>query len=779
MRKRGRILKHYNPKKEYPALKQVGVGVEEIDRVRKAFATYHDELLFRKFSLFFRRDPPTIQRWTGAADPSAAFIRLFHIFQRNELRRLEKRFQELFLLHKLNEKGEGRKYEAAHGRSGSVLKFDPVRFSRLLNRRDERASFTVLPRIQFGEWTILPLLKKGSGSPVYKFIKLDKKDRKLLVRISADSPKEIELIRSVLNNAFRIYLDTPQVHATFDRLAQFLKTGDASHFLLTGGTYFHDEYRISVLPKYGRPQNIASCSSYSGRLANVSKPEAVFTQMRLLHKEIRARSQVFIDFRTPQSSSIIGAVLLNLNDRRLNSEERERIARDFRSDFELPLNEFIEYEDVPEEDVYKKLLQNIPKQPTEFELRSERSLRIYRELVSAGLLPWKVQTNQARFCTKQDCRAAYQTKYNQKTCPVCGENMLAGRATVVEDIDEKRVADFAATICQQLGFQTTQFKRRLLTRDILVVEIRNGDDFIELVPISKALTDNQTEILRLRYPSLVLLTSRDDAAELRQKHFETRELSNFAYSVRKPGAQAYVKRLLADSRGERPTHLTNHASGCRLRFVDDSVYLEKNKASKNFGAELFEADCSVLLSCIFGNSIWLGARKRGKALPDGVTAFPVTGTRNGCFVWDAKFSSTDRVVLGSHDKNRKYISEARANETVAANGGVKGFLFVGNKPAPKTFTGLSRQLVGNKRIKLSYWEMKHLRTLFDHFRAHQTVINSNNDVRDVFVDAVKELLFKTAGRKRAFAMTDEFLDGVMTRSADEYQRLAGARQLHA
>lgn len=304
-----------------------------------------------------------------------------------------------------------------------------------------------------------------------------------------------------------------------------------------------------------------------------------------------------------------------------------------------------------------------------------------------------------------------------------------------------------------MGIEAEKFERRLLGRKIYFVELRHNGKSACLFPVSRKLSDNQIEVLRFRYPNLILITSKDDKGEFLTAHVEALELYKVTQKILSNNAN-YIKQLVNKAKRNQLNLVRSVADEVATRYIDENFYKSKNRITKNFGAELFEADSHILLSYIFGNSIWLGANKRGSAFPDGITAFPLTQNKNGCFIWDTKFCETARIVFGSLNKNAKYIKDGKKNPTIISNGGLKGFVFISNTNAPTNFTSKFNKIAKGKILKIAFLTSRQIAEIYKHFKDNEQDINQNNKVKEIFLDAMKSLLFKAKRKRKAFVLTD-------------------------
>ena len=142
VRKPTRFLKNYNPRRDEKRLIKIGVPQSNIDKIRRAFErTYRAPLLqFHKFVIFFSTDSDTVVKWTSSRSVSEAFAKLFRKLHFNSFISAKKSFHQLFLLYKLNDRGEGRMFEAKYTGHGSIQKLDGGLISGLLSTHHENAS---------------------------------------------------------------------------------------------------------------------------------------------------------------------------------------------------------------------------------------------------------------------------------------------------------------------------------------------------------------------------------------------------------------------------------------------------------------------------------------------------------------------------------------------------------------------------------------------------------------------------------------------------------------
>jgi len=758
--KRNRFLARYDPRRsDFSPLVKMGVDRQIIETAYTHFSHYYDRLVFHKFCKFFRRDPDTVQRWTNASSRSEAFERLFNRFRRNDLASLRARFRELWLLSELNRKGEGRRYEIKYRRVGSLAQISGQRFTRVLNRHDSRAKYAFVDAFDYGGAKVVCIRKTGQGRPVYKFIKLLRVGGRIEVQVSADSKAEYKRIRSALIGYFNSYVDSPQSDASLDRFRAFMFAGQTEHFGLVEVSYFQDDYRITVAPKFRQPADITAFRPYRNRLSDTDA-EQVVGSFRISHKELAGRAPVTIDIRG-SASDIIGALLFVLQDRRLNSSDRERILLDFRQDFGFNLGSFISYADLNDKEIYRRFLQVVGRREGEIDLRSERALDIYKALVKAEIIGGEWRTHDdPRYCVNRDCRLAYGVQRKRNYCANCGERLLAGRTVVQPKVNEKKAAQYVASKLKEANVDVELFQKKLLGRDLSIASVQIGEFSVELVPISGLLSPSQVELLRLRFPNAWVLTARDNEADYSSAAIECWSLHDVVYELEQGQAQKVEQQIqnVATRRLDRARRCVADAS---QHYTDAQYYRRKNSEKKNLGAELFEAYTHLLLAHMFRNSIWLGASRRGTAVPDGISAIPIVSAQPfGCFLWDSKYAEGN-VSLGTVAKNQTYITAARRNETIRDNGGLGGFVFVSNRAAPTSFRSKYKRLGGPRAPKVVFLRSGQLSRIYQHYQQQEDDFLHNEANRRRFIASMQNLFLDATGGNKIVAVADEQLDRLL------------------
>ena len=172
----------------------------------------------------------------------------------------------------------------------------------------------------------------------------------------------------------------------------------------------------------------------------------------------------------------------------------------------------------------------------------------------------------------------------------------------------------------------------------------------------------------------------------------------------------------------------------------------------------------------------MGAKERGKPLPDALTAFPFNMSSYGCFATDLKFSERSKVRLGGEDKNKRYITDGRNNETIKRNGGLKGYIFISNAHAPGNFIPKFTRLAKKFRsLKISYIEVPHLMAIYNHYKDYEDIILSNSSVKEIFLKLMDTLLFVKKPKKHAVIVDIDELNTLIKEAVEKYGEVTTPR----
>lgn len=775
IRKRARTLKHYKPKSDMASLRRVGVNQIAIDKVYKLSLRHSDELLFKKFSTFFKKDINTVEVWTNTKTPSDAFLKLFNIFQRNNLEKAKERFSELALIFEFYKKGEGQIF-SGKCKSKIILKsFSVTNLRRRLNHYDGKANYIDKGHAQFGKDRIIWIQKNAENTTTNKFIKLSSNRKTLNVSLSMDSKREYYAAKGELEKNFNTYLDTTESVKDFKKFIKFLNKGISTHFILSGATYLDSEFRISIMPSHKRIENVSTLNAYKNKLARTTKKLEFLTQIRLSYINKTLNKPVFVSILTYREG-IFGAILLHPDDKRLTTEQRTSINTDFKKDFGLPLNEFLTYKDLSEQTIYKHFLETVTSRVSKIELRSTLAMSIYTSLLADKLLILGDTTEEISKVCVSGCRNFFKPIWdNKKHCSICGEILINGKGIEIKKIEESNVVRFLKNTFTQGNVSNTS--KKLLSRQISVSQIIYNNEIADFIPISTSLNDNQIEVLKFRYPHAVLITTRDDKDDLIAKGCQAVSLWELVYSIKNNNSKL-LKQFIRKSKIQSLANMRTLCGISVARVTDDAYYKARNKEVKNLGAELFEADCSILFDYVFGNCLWLGAKHRGVSVPDGFTAFPMLETNKGCFIWDGKFSEGKTLVMGNFTKNKRYIDDAKANQSIKDNGGLRGFVFISNNTFPPSFTKKYLSLTKKRKLKVSFIRAAQFQKITEHYRQNEKLILNNSKARTQFSNSMIDLFFNAAKGRKCEIVSDASIDTHIATNEVFFNTLPAGKGLH-
>jgi hypothetical protein len=384
-----------------------------------------------------------------------------------------------------------------------------------------------------------------------------------------------------------------------------------------------------------------------------------------------------------------------------------------------------------------------------------------KRLVAAGLIEQTFATqDKPSYCVNRDCHLRFKLERNRQYCRNCGEHLLAGQTVMQPTVNEQKTTRYIASKLSAADMIVEIFSKKLLGRALNVASVSVGNSSVEIIPLTGNITPSQMELLRLRLPNAFILTSRDNVTEYTDQDVECQDLHKFVLLLEK-GEHQEVATMLQEVSRHGLERMRRCARVAAERFEDAQYYRTKNLEKKNLGAELFEAHTHLHFNYMFKNSVWLGATKRGSAVPDGISAFPVlTAGGIGCVLWDVKYSD-GKVGLGSHKKNKVYIDAARKNSSIRGNGGLRGFVFVGNQRAPGTFEKRYKKLGGARTPKIVYLTAAQLLAIVRHFRDNEADILGNVACDAQFMQSMSVLLMSVTGGHKATAVNDAELSKIL------------------
>ncbi|MCL5409862.1 MAG: hypothetical protein M1607_03320 [Patescibacteria group bacterium] len=758
-------------------LSRLGITTEDIDKVKAEFNKYTaGHIQFHRFVYFFARDPETVRRWTKTSNISKSFLKLCYKVTRNNRETAKSLLLELLLLTELFRKREIIQYEAKFKGVLKVSKLSSKGLLSVLKFGERNAGFKIEKEITFDNFTVYVISKKtGANLEVFKFILLKKVRNKLLINLALDTSEERNKILSYISRKLQIPINRLKEKPDLTKFIQFLQSGKSESFALSAVDFIDQGFRIGISPQYGRSDNVADNYYYKKILptSDIDILESI-QKIRIVNAASSGDMQANITFVNYKNEDIIGGMRLSLNAKGINLSKRESLKADFKKDFNFQLDTPLVFE-VDEKEIYKKFLYNPPKKKKRIEIVSDKSIEISHKLLKYSLLPQPKSIEEtAKICTFHGCPLRFRYQWTDNKICSCGNDLWDKGSTIVTQvIDEKVVRDFINRIAEESGYNTTPLIRDLVKRKIYPVEITKDHQSICLIPITVPLKDQQLEVLKYRYPNLIFVTSRDDSDVLKSKGFIVEDLYNFVYELFND-SKAKIDYLLNVVTSNKSTNIGTLAQISSGRIMDDKWYIEQT----SMGAEFFEADTSMLLNYIFKNSIWLGAKRRGQRFPDSLSAFPIEDTNRGCFISDAKFSIGSCPDIGSRDKNKQYVTDGKKNLSVCNNGGLKGFIFVGNKPAPSNFISKMAKVIGRRIIKVGYLKNSHILSIYDHLRHWEDEMNMDQRKRDIFLNSM-ELIFllpKSLKNEDKFIVwNDNVIKQVLDDAVTEYNKLGSPK----
>lgn len=759
--------------KDSRRLKHLGVTPDKIDKVKRELGKYSaGHLQFHRFVYFFARDPETVRRWTKSSNISIAFLKFCHKVTRNKREIVKSKLSELLLLIELFRKREIVQYEARLHEPIDLSTLSIRSVLSTLKLGERTAGFKIEKQLNYDKFIVYALSKKiGANQKVYKFILLKKIRSKLFINLALDTTDEKNKILGKLSKKFRIPINRLKEKPNLTNFINFLNNGQSQSFTLVGVDFIDQAFRIGVSPLYGRPENVTSNTYYRQILTStdIEILESI-QKIKIIHLSQAKSLPVNIYFLNYKNEDIIGGMKLSLNAKGLNLSKRESLKEDYKNNFGFSLDTPLAF-DVNEKEIYKKFLYNPAKKKKRIEIISDKAIEISHKLLKYNLLPQPKQIEEtAKICTYHGCPIKYKPQWVTNKICTCGNDLWdRGSTLITQLIDEKRVRDFFYKIALENNYQATVLEKDLIKRKIFPIEIVKNDEKVCFIPITIPLTDQQIEVLQYRYPNLVFVTSRNDSATLSAKGFQVEELYSFTYELF-TNSTTKIDNLLNSVTANKLTKLRDLSNNSSGRVTNDTWYINQGTMS----AEFFEADISILLNYIFKNSIWLGAKRRGEPLPDSLSAFPIEDRNRGCFISDAKFSLGTAPNIGNKDKNKKYITIGKNNSSITDNGGLKGFIFVGNKPAPSNFISKISKVIGRKAIKIGYLKNSHILQIYSHLKHWENEIEMDRRKRDIFLNSMELIFLTTVSLKRVdkiIIWTDEEINTILDNAVIAYRAL--------
>ncbi|HRY59775.1 MAG TPA: hypothetical protein P5096_00080 [Patescibacteria group bacterium] len=701
-----------------------GIDDELAEKTKRIFDKYKaPDLQLLRFCKFFLNDSLTIQIFFEKKDIPSSFLSLSNTFRYKSYENLENIFKKIVYLRELNRKGQGYLYTTNTKVINNISGYRPKDLQRWLSRfmNDQ---YRFLDRVELRGWNVF-IFRRGKGNnPIYKFLQVKKTRNKLDIKISADSKKETNIIRNHLARYFNAYIDCVEIKNDFKKIERFIKTGSSESFNLLGLTSYNGDFEVTIMPKFSKFRtDLGVSNSEFFQQIKIKVPNLKI--IHLIHNELKGK-KLTIFLRSFTNSGILGAVLFDFNDRKLNPLDRQKVFQDFEKDFDISMGAFVKNDELNEKYFCETFLCNSAKRYTPYSIRDKRGMEVLSLLKKLNFFDKeKDEFFISYFCFNKGCLNYCKPQDVGSLCGICKSPLYANKEIIINNINEESIARYIKTKFDDFGYRLiSNTPKELLKRKIHLIEGEKNGKTILLLPLTEELSNNQLELLSHRFPDVHVVTSKDDVSKLKSYNIMAIELHKLFYKIQYENKDIFTL-LSNEIKRESITKIENLANEVSRKIGDNSFYSSKNAGGNNLGAELFEAHCHVLLRSMFGFSSWLGTTKRGKAVPDGKSAFPIfPGVKNGLFIWDSKFYSKP-FSCGGFKKNDIYVSSFKKNKYVKSKGGLKSLIFISNKKPNGSFAGIAKKLTKNRRLKIVVVSNKNLLDIFNHFKTYKESINSN------------------------------------------------------
>lgn len=753
-------------------VKRLGVNPTDFEKVKKKFQKFTaPHLQVHRCVFLFAKDPETVQRWTGSKDITHAFVSLFTKIKSNTRDHAKTELIKLLRLYDLFKT----KREIAHYTGGKITKAELDKlaskdFTHILRQGKKNSSFKGVSKFTFNKFTVFCIAKRtGSGNPVYKFIMIRRSGSKTFIDLGVDNSEEKERVLNYLSRKYKIPIERLKEKPDLRKFISFLKTGESGKFMLIGADLIDNGFRVNIYPQFNQPKNITGNDTYKKKV-DKGNPLSALQKVRIIYTNGINQVPAGLNFFNYQNENIIGGVKFGLDARGLNFSKREFLSQDFLTEFGFHLDISLAI-DIDEIEIYKKFLFNPPKRQRSIEIISDKTVEIAHNLLKHKLLPKSDSKEEmAKKCTYHGCPKKFRPQWTQNLVCTCGHELLKGGYVIVQqEIDEEKVRDFIYKMSKDAGYEATKLNCKLVRREIYILQVRKEDNYFYLIPITKPLNDQQLEILKYRYPFAFFITSRDDKEHLIQAGFLTEQLYSLVFGLLSDPKKV-IEEKLSEISAQKSSIIDSLAQNSLRRISNDSWYVSQS----NLGPEFFEADVYILLNYIFRNSVWLGASRRGEPLPDAISAFPLETVNKGCFSIDAKFSVRSFPDIGSSEKNKKYLDSGSNNKSIKEYGGLKGFAFVSNKPAPSNYTSIMTRAIGRRYIFSAYFTVVQLKLIFEHLKKWEDEMNRDLRKRNIFINSLELIFLKPKSYRKEDKIVvnkDSEIQDLLKVSEDEYKKL--------
>lgn len=750
--------KRLSPERAYSStlrrLNRFGISKKAFALSKKYFERYKAEphLQFYKFCQFYCLDPEIIRKWTNSENDSEALIKYLKLVK--EKREIsDKRRNELILLNKLvRKKREIIEYTSSYKQRLNKNMFSKQEFSNLFSFGERFSNYST-QMFHFDGFIVFGIRKsKGENKEfqVVKFIFIKKARNKLIIRLAVDNNREKNKVLNHLSKKLNITILRQTQKVRLTKLKRFLESGASKHFQIVGVELVEGDTRLEINPQYSKYGNIAQSSIYKEivKEGQIIKKMAKIRLTEILREHEIARP-ISILFSNFSYEDIVGGIKITLDGRGLNLTTRERLQNTFNDDFNIVLGIPILYK-IDRTEIYKRFFSGAPRMFLSYELISPEVLSIENKLLEKKLLPQPdPKIENYRYCSDQTCPNNYIPFWtHERICTSCKNNLRRGRYSLeYKIIVEEEIRNFIYNLAKENGYKCLKLTRQLANRKILPLEVRHNSESICLIIITKNLNPEQVELLKYKYPNGVLITSTENKSQLQQSGVAVvKDLYLIIHDLLEKNPKTTINRIFDEVASEQTNRLQNLSKESLRRIRNITFYRSRAK----LGPAFFEADVNILINYIFRNSVWLGSNFSGRKLPDSVSAFPVNNVNKGCFIVDAKFCEDSFFDMGPARKNSVYVGWGKNNKSIQQFGGLKGFIFISNKPpVNNVFRARLLKVIDGRHIFGSCLNTRQLSRIYRFYNRYEDELNRSISKKNYFLGCMELIFTKPNSYKKA------------------------------
>ena len=749
-----KFIRNFNQEKYVKKLTRSGVTLTDINYIMKKFnslTTNSDIIEFYRISEFYLKSPSTAQKFFKSKTRPATYRKLINTYCGLSLEDVKTVLFNLSLVYRWEIKGRGSIFYAKKISKRIAIKNIKARdITYHLNRHEDATTYRTFKSFIYNKYRVIPFKRERDEFETYKFIAIKELKKRLEIFITYDSDKEIQIIKNSLSLRIKTFLEIPELRADFSRLLKFIISGASTNFMLIGIKLRKDDYTVTAFPTTRKHQSISQLDFFKRFGDNINEENVL--EMLIQHKSIEGKNTFRIEINSILNGNLLGALYIRFVDSKLDDNEIKIIEKDFKADFGVQLRRFIISKKLSNQDICRIYLHNPNnKVRKKIDLHIPEAFTIYNSIKRYGLLPRnKEKSDNKGYCFNSRCRRRHEIQWHRAYCENCQSLLFPGKTVIIPRIDQPQIINFLKQYFAEQNIPYQVFPKYILSKKHLLIQITLNGEQVQFLPLSRKLSDNEIEIISFRFPALIILDTKGQFdASHDSRAITTIDLYKFYFEIIIKNNGNYLISILRTLNSKKIERIRSMGYLASNRITNYHFYKGKNNVYPNYGAELFEADCSAILNYIFSNSIWLGTAQRGQKVPDGISSLPLrTRQRDGCIMWDAKFAESARVTIGSASKYAHYVKDGKANKTIKSNGGLKAFIFIGNKCPPKCFNRNFKKVAKARRnLKFNFMSNHQLHQIFEFYKKNEPHINSSDQIRIIFFTMIKEVLFKKKNKK--------------------------------